>query len=512
MHGQSRFLQNWVHEMIETLRLVPTLHSTPPFTARLFGIIGVALYVAVQKTFPLNTSLRKDEIDGWRVGLRSGQLQQPELFIGWIEATLAYILDQIYSLYIPKASHAGLQNTYKDHQKMSSQTTSRLMGYLSPWDPQKAPLQYQGFVRLHKMWQKDFQDYLMQRDNDGWKTAQDVPADMPNLGVFIPVGNLKIEDETDLNVLIPDPNKFTLLKVYNEDNQTPPKPQKYLGPQFGAVDIDGFLSTEKRSVFNQIIIDHLPTKEQRRQEVLDFQNPPSDFGRASAETWAGSFPGYYNPPSQMMLLFSVYLAGQDVPYNDCIVLFSSVCINIFVVAVVAWDLKYKVMQSRPIQDFRLWYPEKEIHLWDGTVVKGKHWLPYQPRDSPTPPFPDIPSGHSCFSSIITNTILLWKKQNTAVLPYGTLSDIFRYISPLLHQPLSSVTNGCSLTIPAGASTIDPGISPTSPVSLNVETWTGIAEMIGKSRVYGGIHTESSNILSQLLAQQVVLITHDFFIV
>jgi len=46
----------------------------------------------------------------------------------------------------------------------------------------------------------------------------------------------------------------------------------------------------------------------------------------------------------------------------------------------------------------------------------------------------------------------------------------------------------------------------------VETWTGIAEMIGKSRVYGGIHTESSNILSQLLAQQVVLITHDFFIV
>jgi hypothetical protein len=93
-------------------------------------------------------------------------------------------------------------------------------------------------------------------------------------------------------------------------------------------------------------------------------------------------------------------------------------------------------------------------------MDGSQWLPYQPTTFPTPPFPDYVSGHSTYSAAAARILYLW-----------TGTDKF----------------GDSVTLPAGSSKIDPGVTPAKPVTLKWETFTGAANEAGMSRRYGGIH-------------------------
>jgi hypothetical protein len=91
------------------------------------------------------------------------------------------------------------------------------------------------------------------------------------------------------------------------------------------------------------------------------------------------------------------------------------------------------------------------------VIDGGDWLPYQPATFPTPPFPEYPSGHSTFSAA-----------GATILALFTGSDTF----------------GGSVTIPAGSSTVEPGISPRTDVTLSWPTFTAAANEAGISRRYG----------------------------
>lgn len=109
------------------------------------------------------------------------------------------------------------------------------------------------------------------------------------------------------------------------------------------------------------------------------------------------------------------------------------------------------------------------------MIDGGDWLPYQPATFPTPPFPEYPSGHSTFSAA-----------GATILALFTGSDTF----------------GGSVTIPAGSSTVEPGISPRTDVTLSWPTFTAAANEAGISRRYGGIHFRQGDLDGRLLGRLV----------
>jgi hypothetical protein len=62
--------------------------------------------------------------------------------------------------------------------------------------------------------------------------------------------------------------------------------------------------------------------------------------------------------------------------------------------------------------------------------------------------------------------------------------------------------GGSVTIPAGSSTVEPGISPRTDVTLSWPTFTAAANEAGVSRRYGGIHFQQGDLDGRLLGRLV----------
>ena len=108
-------------------------------------------------------------------------------------------------------------------------------------------------------------------------------------------------------------------------------------------------------------------------------------------------------------------------------------------------------------------------------MDGSQWLPYQPATFPTPPFPEYVSGHSTYSAAAARILELW-----------TGSDQF----------------GDSVTLAAGSSQIEPGITPAKPVTLKWETFTEAANEAGMSRRYGGIHFARADLAGRKLGRLV----------
>jgi hypothetical protein len=93
-------------------------------------------------------------------------------------------------------------------------------------------------------------------------------------------------------------------------------------------------------------------------------------------------------------------------------------------------------------------------------------VPFQPATFPTPPFPGFTSGHSNFSAA-----------GAEVLRLFTGSDQF----------------GASVTLAAGSSRAEPGITPADDVTLSWKAFSDAADQAGLSRRYGGIHIEEDDL-------------------
>src|SRR5205814_5674134 len=123
---------------------------------------------------------------------------------------------------------------------------------------------------------------------------------------------------------------------------------------------------------------------------------------------------------------------------------------------------------------------RKIHAWggpgQGTVeMDGRDWIPYQSSQFPTPPFPEFVSGHSAFSAV-----------GAEILRLFTRSDLF----------------GASVTFPAGASKIEPGVTPASSVTLLWGSFSEAAEQAGFSRRWGGIHFKPADLAGRRIGRQV----------
>jgi hypothetical protein len=227
------------------------------------------------------------------------------------------------------------------------------------------------------------------------------------------------------------------------------------------------------------------------EELIALSAGLTDRQKMIAEYWSDG-PETEQPPGHWMLFAQFVSARDHHSLDDDVKMFFGLSNALLDAGIAAWDAKREFDSVRPITAISVLFRGQKIRSWGGpgkgTVeMDGSDWIPYQLATSPTPPFPEYVSGHSTYSAAAARILALF-----------TGSDRF----------------GDEVTLPAGSSKIEPGLTPARPVMLRWETFTEAADEAGLSRRYGGIHFERADLagrkLGRLVADEVWRKAQDYF--
>jgi uncharacterized protein DUF6851/vanadium-dependent haloperoxidase-like protein len=205
----------------------------------------------------------------------------------------------------------------------------------------------------------------------------------------------------------------------------------------------------------------------------------TDAQKVTAEYWADG-PGTAFPPGHMVTFGEALSRMRSDTLDQDVKLFFALGNGVMDAGIAAWNVKYQYDSVRPITAIRERYKNQQVTSWLGPGkgfghVLGQDWMPYQNINVVTPPFPEYVSGHSTFTAA-GRTILAFF--------YGT--DNFN----------------AQVTIPAGSSSFEPGITPRKPVVLTWKTLTDAADQAGMSRRWGGIHFQTGDMDGRALGKVV----------
>ena len=285
-----------------------------------------------------------------------------------------------------------------------------------------------------------------------------------NLPSTVPVSDLS----TVLN-----PNRWQPLTYFNGTKVVTPL---FVGAQWYKVTPFAMTSPDQFLPFVSLYGPALygsPEYTQQAQELVDFSAHLTDEQKMIAEYWANG-PHSELPPGHWDL-FAQYVSARDHhTLDDDVKMFFALTNAIFDAGIAAWDAKRVFDSVRPVTAIPYLFHGQQIQCWGGPgqgtiTTDGSHWVPYQPATFPTPPFPEYISGHSTFSAAGATILALW-----------TGSEQF----------------GDSVTFAPGVSTIEPGITPTSAVTLRWRTFHDAADQAGISRRYGGIHFRAADLVGR----------------
>lgn len=185
-------------------------------------------------------------------------------------------------------------------------------------------------------------------------------------------------------------------------------------------------------------------------------------------------PGHWN-------LFAQFVSARDHHGTDeDAKLFFALTNAVFDAGIIAWDAKRTFDSVRPATAIPYVYQGQQIRAWGGpgkgtVTMDGQFWIPYQLSTFPTPPFPEYFSGHSAFSAAGAEVLRLFAG-----------SDKF----------------GDSVTFEIGSSKIEPGLTPSSAITLYWKTFTEAANEAGISRRYGGIHFKAGDLAGRAIGRLV----------
>jgi len=214
------------------------------------------------------------------------------------------------------------------------------------------------------------------------------------------------------------------------------------------------------------------------EHVLQLNAHLDDQQKMIAEYWADG-PHSELPPGHWTL-FAEFVSRRDQhTFDEDVQLFFEVGNAVFDAGIAVWECKRFYDSERPITAIRFLKAGKKIlatvPFQGKQVINGEDWLPYQPSTFITHPFPEYISGHSAFSA-----------SGAEILKRFTGSDDF----------------GASVTLPAGSSRVEPGLTPQADVTLSWASFSEAADQAGISRRYGGIHFEEGDLLARLIGREV----------
>ncbi|MFN2589074.1 MAG: vanadium-dependent haloperoxidase [Actinomycetota bacterium] len=220
---------------------------------------------------------------------------------------------------------------------------------------------------------------------------------------------------------------------------------------------------------------------QQAEDVLALSAALDDRDKMISEYWSDG-PNTETPPGHWNL-FAQFVSIRDRnELDDDVKLFFAMNNALLDAGIAAWDNKIAYDSVRPITAIRFLFRDRIVPAWAGPgkgtqPIQGGSWLPYQKASFPTPPFAEFTSGHSTFSAAAAEVLRLF-----------TGADRF----------------GASVTLPRGTSSIEPGKTPATDITLTWRTFTDAADEAGMSRRYGGIHFELGDLEGRRAGREVAV--------
>jgi hypothetical protein len=325
-------------------------------------------------------------------------------------------------------------------------------------------------------------NYMTARDADNWKNTFQFNGTLPNGSAVIVADNTI---DQNLNSL-PQPRKWTPLQIRGVK-------KNYLTPEWGTANAGVLLPTKFAELLESANALY-PSDEQYAEEMKEVAEIAASLTpeqKIVAEYWAGG-PGTVTPPGMWMVFLDVVIRSNGLTLLEEIKNYTVVAAGLYQASITAWRLKRDHLQARPIQITRQTeYGQPIEQSWNNKSL-GQYWLPYQTLDFVTPPFPDFVSGHSTFSSTCARLFCYLFKSDSVVLANPTITlPILNKFTPILENDTANFSINSVFLMPK-CSEVEPDTVPPTGVSLMWPTWSAMAASSGKSRIYGGIHVESSN--------------------
>ena len=228
--------------------------------------------------------------------------------------------------------------------------------------------------------------------------------------------------------------------------------------------------------------------------LVDLYNRIGEKEKMIAELYAGG-KGTVTPPG-MWNIFALYVSNYLDTEIHSVELFYLLNSILFQTSIIVWDIKMNFNQSRPIQDIRIRHSENIVS--NGIInVQGNIWTPYLK----TPPFPDYISGHSTFSSAAAYLFEHYYKVDIKKVQSIFSNKHLTLFSPIFESPYRMPSQCGNIYIPKRSSLIQSSF-PSCMIELYYNSWDELAKDCGMSRVYGGIHTMSSNIVGSLIGKEI----------
>lgn len=452
----------WVSEWVELLlKKIATNKLGPTVSSRWLFIMASLLYNSYQYITPEKTPLDNEYWNSSEKGIFSTDTSYIQT---WVELSCQYIVPKLVKNFMNVSIVSiELENMINSHKPLVNIDT----------------------VSFNKL-QVLLDNYLINRDNDGWKSTTTFDGILPNGNSVIYADNSQSQN---LNNLV-EPNKWTPLQFGSSK-------KNYLTPEWGTKN-KGILSdndfTELINMADQLFPSDIQYEYEMKQTQEMTQNLTQE-QKMIAEYWAGG-PGTVTPPGMWVVFLDIYMRSNTIDLVKEIKSYAIVCSALYQSSICAWRLKRNHLQARPVQKIRQYeYGNPLSQSWN-RKTEGQYWLPYQELNFVTPPFPDFVSGHSTFSSASSRIFCYLFESDTINLKIpATNNSIVQYLSPVL-----TITKNFSINnvfILPNVSTIEKSPFQTSIV-LHWNTWSDMARSSGISRLYGGIHIQSSNQAGQLL--------------
>ncbi len=268
--------------------------------------------------------------------------------------------------------------------------------------------------------------------------------------------------------LLVDPNRWQPLLTATGS------PQTFLAPHWRHVIPFALTSADQFRPRPAALYPH-PGYVKQVEEIVALTANLTDREKMIAEYWSDG--PMTETPAGHWNLFAQYVSRRDAHDLDADVTMFFVLNNALLDASIAvWDCKVQYDYARPVSAVRFLFAGQFIDAWAGPFL-GTRSIPGERFRSyiATPPFAEYTSGHSAFSAAAATVLRLFTG------------------SPRLNA---------SYTFPAGSSTIEPGATPASEVTLTWRTFDEAADEAGMSRRYGGIHFRQSDLESRRMGQQI----------
>lgn len=209
--------------------------------------------------------------------------------------------------------------------------------------------------------------------------------------------------------------------------------------------------------------------------------------------------------SQALLLWTyIFNLKHNVSLRKEVVYLFANTVSILDVFITTWHFKRKFNSGRPVTIIRYYLSKYIINTWypfEGTVrTTGNKFLPYQMLDFVTPAHPENLAAHPSNYRATAELFAKLYGQDFYDPNFVFEFDHPEWICPSLSGQTKFVFG--QFIIPPKSSSIEPGLTPVKSIVLtwnNVFDWANQASI---SRLYGGIHWDSTNNASKLLGKEV----------